>query len=59
MIQIKVHYEIIIMLSISSRPSPLVAGPLTQNPAFIVPVVLLVAVVIIILTVVGFIKFKK
>ena len=49
----------IIVLSISSRPSPLVAGPLTQNPAFIVPVVLLVAVVIIILTVVAFIKFKK
>ena len=47
------------MLSTSSRPSPLVAGPLTQNPAFIVPVVLLVAVVIIILTVAAFIKFKK
>lgn len=47
------------MPSTSSRPSPLVAGALTENPAFIVPVVLLVAVVIIILTVVAFIKFKK
>ena len=41
------------------RPSALVSGELTKNPAFIVPIVLLVAVVIIILAVVLFIKVKK
>lgn len=42
-----------------SRPSSQVSDNLTEDPAFIVPIVLLVAVVIIILAVVLFIKVKK
>ena len=41
------------------RPSAIVSLELTENPAFIVPIVLLVAVVVIILAVVLFIKVKK
>lgn len=44
---------------INNRPEPLVSGRLTDNPAFIVPIVLLCAVIIIILVVVFFIKIKK
>ena len=41
------------------RPPGPLTGPLTDRPEFIVPIVLLVAVVIIILAVVLFIKVKK
>ena len=42
-----------------SSPSPFVSDELTKRPEFIVPIVLLVAVVLIILAVVLFIKVKK
>ena len=42
-----------------SRPPLPTQGPLTDKPEFIVPIVLLVAVVLIILAVVLFIKVKK
>ena len=42
-----------------SRPEQLKSEDLTKNPAFIVPVVLLCAALLIILAVVFFIKIKK
>lgn len=43
----------------SASPSRLTSEPLTQNPAFIVPIVILSAMVLIIVAVVFFIKIKK
>ena len=43
----------------SVSPSRLTAEPLTQNPAFIVPIVILSAMVLIIVAVVFFIKIKR